>query len=194
MAAAKHLAPFLPVPQVVKEGETYALDYNRPQSLGMMRSFAGQFGVLVRAWCYIRANGPSGLRRASETAVLNANYMAHELKEVLPLPHNNHCMHEFVLSPGEHGLAGKIGKRLLDYGFHAPTVYFPLIVPEAMMIEPTETESLETLDEFIAAIKAILAELATDPHALDKAPYNMSVNKVDEVAAARKPVLRWTGK
>jgi glycine dehydrogenase subunit 2 len=197
VAVAAHLAPFLPVPQVVEKDGRYALDFDRPHSVGMMRSFAGQFGVLVRAWCYIRALGPAGLKRASETAVLNANYLAAALRELLPLPYDSGCMHEFVLSAQRHGasdrgLAGKIAKRLLDYGMHAPTVYFPLIVPEALMIEPTETESLATLDEFIAAMRAILQELQADPTALDHAPHHLPVARVDEVAAARNPVLKWT--
>ena len=197
VAAAAHLAPFLPVPQVVKSDCGYALDFDRPQSIGMVRSFAGQFGVFVRAWCYIRALGPAGLRRASETAVLNARYLAAALKDLLPLPYDGGCMHEFVLSAQRHGasdrgLAGKIGKRLLDYGMHAPTVYFPLIVPEALMIEPTETESLATLDAFIAAMRQIMAELEADGAALDHAPHGTPVSRVDEVAAARNPVLKWT--
>jgi len=196
VAVAEHLAPFLPVPQVVRTADAYSLDFDRPSSIGMVRSFTAQFGVCVRAWCYIRACGPAGLRKVSETAVLNANYLAGALQEVLTLPHAGRCMHEFVLSAaggGLHGrgLAGKIAKRLLDHGFHAPTVYFPLIVPEALMIEPTETESLATLDAFIAAIRDIAAELQSDPQALDHAPHTMAVSRVDEVAAARKPILRW---
>ena len=195
MAVAAHLAPFLPSPQVVKNGDAYALDYARPQSIGMVRGFAGQFGMAVRAWAYIRSLGPDGLLRASQTAVLNANYLAARLRKLLPLPYNGYCMHEFVLSalrggPGVRGLANKLAKRLLDYGFHAPTVYFPLIVQEALMIEPTETESLATLDAFCQAVQSILDELETHPQALEQAPHTTPVAKVDEVAAARRPVLR----
>lgn len=196
VAVAEHLAPFLPIPQVEADGENhYRLSFHRPQSIGMVRSFAGQFGVFVRAWTYIRTLGPDGLRRASETAVLNANYLAAALRQMLPLPHGEYCMHEFVLSAlrdAEHdrGLAGRIAKALIDRGIHPPTVYFPLIVPEALMIEPTETESLATLDAFIAAMREILDELAADPEALDHAPYHAAVAKVDEVGAARNPVLR----
>jgi len=196
VAVAKHLEPFLPIPRVVCDGGGYRLDRDRPDSIGAVRSFAGQFGVCVRAWCYIRALGPAGLRKVSETAVLAANYLAAALKEILPLPHDEYCMHEFVLTAQRHGasdrgLAGKIGKRLLDYGFHAPTVYFPLIVPEALMIEPTETESLATLDAFIDAIRRIVEELDTDPDVLDHAPLTMPVARVDETGAARRPVLSW---
>jgi glycine dehydrogenase subunit 2 len=196
VAVAAHLAPFLPAPQVVKRGGAYCLDFDRPRSIGMVRSFAGQFGVCVRAWCYIRAHGGDGLRRASETAVLNANYLAAALRNLLPLPYADGCLHEFVLSAqrqgsADRGLAGKIGKRLIDLGIHPPTVYFPLIVPEALMIEPTETESLASLDAFIEAMRSILAELDADPAALDHAPRNAAVSRVDEVQAARKPILRW---
>ncbi len=196
IAVAAHLDPFLPTPRVVRDADAYRLQWDRPDSIGMIGSFAGQFGVCLRAWCYIRANGADGLRRVSETAVLNANYLAAALKKVLPLPHDEYCMHEFVLSAerhgaGDHGLAGRIGKRLLDYGFHAPTVYFPMIVPEALMIEPTETESLPTLDAFIAAIGGIMDELEADPAALDHAPVTCPVARVDEITAARKPILRW---
>ncbi|NLF30878.1 MAG: aminomethyl-transferring glycine dehydrogenase subunit GcvPB [Planctomycetes bacterium] len=196
VAVASHLEPFLPTPRVVHREGAYRLLWEAPQSIGPMRSFAGQFAVCVRAWCYIRALGGEGLRRASETAVLAANYLAAKLKTVLPLPHDERCMHEFVLTASrrgasDRGLAGRIAKRLLDYGFHAPTVYFPLIVEEALMIEPTETESLATLDAFVAAMREIVAALDEDPHALDDAPRARSVARVDETAAARQPVLRW---
>ncbi len=196
VAVASHLEPFLPTPRIVHREGTYRLLWQAPQSIGPVRSFACQFGVCVRAWCYIRALGPDGLRRASETAVLAANYLAERLKTVLPLPHDERCMHEFVLTAArrgasDRGLAGAIAKRLLDYGFHAPTVYFPLIVPEALMIEPTETESLATLDAFVDALRQIVAALDADPHALADAPFAQSVARVDETAAARQPVLRW---
>ena len=196
VAVAEHLAPFLPIPQVEKDGDRYRLSFHRPDSIGMVRSFAGQFGMFVRAWTYIRSLGPDGLRKVSETAVLNANYLAATLKKLLPLPYDGHCMHEFVLSAmraGEkdRGLAGRIAKRLIDYGIHPPTVYFPLIVPEALMIEPTETESLATLEAFLDAMRAILDELDANPQSLDHAPHTAPVARVDEIAAARKPVLRW---
>ncbi len=196
VAVAEHLAPFLPTPQVVQREGRYELDWDRPDSIGMVRSFAGQFGMFVRAWTYIRCLGPAGLKRASETAVLNANYLAAKLRSLLPLPHELPCMHEFVLSaqrPGQddRGLAGRIAKRLIDFGIHPPTVYFPLIVPEALMVEPTETESLAMLDSFVAALAEIVRELESNPVVLDHAPHHATVAKVDEVAAARSPVLRW---
>ncbi len=197
IAVAEHLAPFLPDPLVVCEGGVFRFAADRVASIGRVRSFGGQFGVLARAWCYIRSLGPDGLLAVSETAVLNANYMAAALRDLLPLPHPGPYMHEFVLSASRYGasdrgLAGKIAKRLIDYGFHPPTIYFPLIVPEALMIEPTETETRATLDAFIGAMRAIVAEVEADPSALDHAPQHAQVARVDEVAAARKPVLRWT--
>ncbi|MFW6155434.1 MAG: aminomethyl-transferring glycine dehydrogenase subunit GcvPB [Planctomycetota bacterium] len=196
VAVASHLDPFLPTPRVVHREGAYRLLWDAPHSIGPVRSFACQFAVCVRAWCYIRTLGPEGLRRASETAVLAANYLAERLKTVLPLPYDERCMHEFVLTAARHGasdrgLGGRIAKRLLDYGFHAPTVYFPLIVDEALMIEPTETESLPTLDAFVDAMREIVADLDADPHALDDAPRAQAVARVDETAAARQPVLRW---
>jgi glycine dehydrogenase subunit 2 len=195
VAVAEHLAPFLPVPQIERVDGRYVLSDDRPESIGRVRSFAGQFGVFVRAWTYIRSLGPQGLRRMSETAVLNANYLAATLKHLLPAPHTE-VMHELVLSAkrpghGDRGLAGKIAKALIDRGVHPPTVYFPLIVPEALMIEPTETESLAELDAFIDAMGAIIDEMVEDPAALDRRPMNTPVARVDEVAAARNPVLRW---
>ena len=159
IAVAERLAPFLPVPVVVKDGRGYHLDYDRPKSIGRVRSFFGNVGVLVRMYCYLRTHGPDGLRQIAEDAVLNANYLLSRVKNVLPVPHGDRCMHEFVASAA--GLKAErdvsamdIAKRLLDYGFHAPTVYFPLIVREAMMIEPTETESKATLDAFADALGA----------------------------------------
>ena len=153
IAVAERLAPFLPAPIVVKDGRGYRLDYNRPKSIGRVRSFFGSVGVLVRMYCYIRSHGPEGLRRIAEDAVLNANYLLARVKDTLPVPHGDRCMHEFVASAetlkSQCGISTMdIAKRLLDYGFHAPTVYFPLIVHEAMMIEPTESESKATLDAF----------------------------------------------
>jgi glycine dehydrogenase subunit 2 len=193
IAVAEKLAPFLPVPIVVKDGRGYHLSYNRPKSIGRVRSFFGNVGVLVRMYCYIRSHGPDGLRRIAEDAVLNANYLLSRLKDVLPVPNGGRCMHEFVASAAklksERGVSAMdIAKRLLDYGFHAPTVYFPLIVREAMMIEPTETESKATLDEFADALRQIVDE---PPELLHDAPTTTPICRPDEVAAARKPMLRW---
>jgi glycine dehydrogenase subunit 2 len=193
IAVAQKLAPFLPTPVVVKDGRGYHLDYNRPKSIGRVRSFFGNVGVLVRMYCYIRSHGPDGLRRIAEDAVLNANYLLSQVKDILPVPHGNRCMHEFVASAAKPKAerdvsAMDIAKRLLDHGFHAPTVYFPLIVHEALMIEPTETESKATLDAFAAALTQIVAE---SPELLHDAPQSTPICRPDEVAAARKPVLRW---
>src|SRR5207245_3190547 len=163
IAVRRHLAPFLPSPVVVKEGETFKLDYDRPRSIGRVRSFFGNVGILVRGYCYIRTLGAAGLREVSENAVLNANYLLSRVRKGYEVPYGERCMHEFVASA--RGLrrerkisAMDIAKRLLDFGYHAPTVYFPLVVPEAIMIEPTETESKETLDPFAAALVRIRDE------------------------------------
>ena len=161
------LEPFLPVPVVVRDGETFRLDYDRPKSIGKVRAFSGPFGVFVRSYAFIRSYGP-GLREMSEVAVLNANYMLARLKDAYDLPFDRLCMHEFVLSARtlkrEHGVSAlDVAKRLMDYGFHPPTIYFPLIVPEALMIEPTESEAKETLDAFIEAMLAIAREAADEP-------------------------------
>ena len=193
IAVSESLAPFLPTPLVVKDGHGYRLDYNRPKSIGRVRNFFGSVGVLVRMYCYIRSHGPEGLRRIAEDAVLNANYLLARVKGFLPVPHGNRCMHEFVAS-GASLKASKnistmdIAKRLLDYGYHAPTVYFPMIVHEAMMIEPTETESRATLDAFADTLAKIVEESA---EVLHEAPQTTAICHPDEVAAARKPVLRW---
>ncbi|MFZ5833421.1 MAG: aminomethyl-transferring glycine dehydrogenase subunit GcvPB [Planctomycetota bacterium] len=194
IAVVEKLAPYLPSPLVVREGEGYRLDDDRPKSIGRVRSFFGNVGVLVRMYCYIRTHGPEGLRQVSVNAVLNANYLLSRVKQMIPVPHGDRCMHEFVASAakvknGTNVSAMDIAKRLLDYGFHAPTVYFPLIVREALMIEPTETESRATLDAFADVLKAILAEA---PELLHGAPHTTPVSRPDEVLAARKPVLRWT--
>jgi glycine dehydrogenase subunit 2 len=170
---------------------------DRPKSIGKVRGFVASFGVLVRAWAYIRSNGPDGLRRAAETAILNANYLKTLLADCLPCPYDHGpCMHEFVATAkplGEHGVrAVDVAKALIDRGFHPPTMYFPLIVPEAIMIEPTETESKQTLDAFAAAIQEIVRLAAEDPDALRGAPAQTPVRRLDEVTAARKPILRWT--
>ncbi len=193
IAVAEHLGPYLPTPVVVKDGEGYRLDYDRPKSIGRVRSFFGNVGVLVRMYCYLRSHGPEGLRRIAEDAVLNANYLLHRVKDILPVPHGERCMHEFVASSSalksERGVTTMdIAKRLLDYGFHAPTVYFPLVVREAMMIEPTETESRAALDAFADALGRIVEE---SPELLHEAPHETPISRPDEVQAARKPVLRW---
>jgi glycine dehydrogenase subunit 2 len=188
------LAAFLPCPVVARRGDRFALDYDRPQSIGRVRSFFGNTGVLIRAYCYLRTHGPEGLRRVAEDAVLNANYLLSRVKPIIPVPHGTRCMHEFVASAErlkkDRGItAMDIAKRLLDYGFHAPTVYFPLTVREAMMIEPTETESKETLDAFADALARIVDEA---PELLHDAPHTTHVSRADEVRAARQPVLKWT--
>jgi glycine dehydrogenase subunit 2 len=185
------LAPYLPSPIVVKKVEAYALDHARPKSIGRVRSFFGNVGVLLRAYCYIRAHGPDGLKRVSENAVLNANYLLSRVKHILPVPQGDRCMHEFVASgsklKAEKGVAAMdIAKRLLDYGYHAPTVYFPLTVPEAIMIEPTETECKETLDAFAETLFRITGE---DPQLLHEAPHTTLISRPDEVQAARQPML-----
>jgi glycine dehydrogenase subunit 2 len=187
------LAPYLPTPVVAKSGERYSLDYNRPKSIGRVRAFFGNVGVLVRAYCYIRTHGPDGLRRVSETAVLNANYLLSRVKHFLPVPQGDRCMHEFVASAAklkaEKGISAMdLGKRLLDYGFHAPTVYFPLSVKESIMVEPTETESKETLDAFAETLFRVLEE---NPELLHEAPHSTLVSRPDEVRAARQPILTW---
>jgi glycine dehydrogenase subunit 2 len=191
----KVLEPYLPSPVVAKDGERYRLAFDRPQSIGRVRSFFGNTGVLVRAYCYLRTHGPDGLRRVSEQAVLNANYVLAKVKDRLAVPHGDRCMHEFVASAAkvkaQRGVSAMdIAKRLLDYGFHAPTVYFPLTVKEAMMIEPTETESKETLDAFAETLVRILDE---SPDVLRAAPHTTPISRPDEVRAARTPVVRWTG-
>jgi glycine dehydrogenase subunit 2 len=185
------LAPYLPVPRVIRQGEGYALEQSREKSIGRVRSFFGNTGVLVRAYCYLRTHGPDGLRRVSENAVLNANYLLGLVEKVLPVPQGSRCMHEFVASAAalkreKNVTAMDLAKRLLDAGFHAPTVYFPLTVREAMMIEPTETESKETLDAFAEALERIVGESAETLHT---APHTTPVSRPDEVNAARHPEL-----
>jgi glycine dehydrogenase subunit 2 len=231
IAVSDRVAPFLPVPVVARRdagagagagaggssigasspaGEqrpTFALDYGRgrvgSKSIGRVRGFHGNYGCFVRAYAYICSLGGDGLRDASETAVLNANYLLARLQNIgdppvaehLPLPYGDLCMHEFVLSGGPMKRALQIktldlAKRLLDYGFHPPTVYFPLLVDEALMVEPTETETKETLDAFAEAIASILGEAAEDPRIATNAPYTTPVRRLDEVTAAKRPVIR----
>lgn len=188
----KFLEEFLPIPRVRKNVSGYALDYGAKKTIGRVRAFYGNFGMLVRAYTYIMGWG-SDLKKISESAVLNANYMMHELKKHYHLPYGRTCAHEFVLSAEKmmqekHVSAMDIAKRLLDYGHHSPTIYFPLIVKEALMIEPTETESKATLDSFIDAMIKISQE---NPELLQKAPHSTSVKRLDGVLAARKPFVRW---
>nr|MBO2468967.1 glycine dehydrogenase (aminomethyl-transferring) [Bacillota bacterium] len=191
----KALIPFLPVPVVVKEGDRYRLDYDRPQSIGRVKGFYGNFGMLVRAYAYIRTMGPDGLRQVAENAVLNANYLMRRLAPYFDLPYDRHCKHEFVLSGRRQKKLGvrtlDMAKRLLDFGFHPPTIYFPLIVDECLMIEPTETESKETLDAFADAMIQIAKETEENPDIVLSAPHTTVVKRLDEVRAARKPILRW---
>jgi glycine cleavage system P protein (glycine dehydrogenase) subunit 2 len=200
IAVSERIEPFLPVPVIVKGEELFDLDYERPRSIGRLRGFQGNYGCFVRAYTYIRSLGASGLRDASEVAVLNANYLLARLRQLgvteqLPLAYGELCMHEFVLSGGPMKRALRIktldlAKRLLDHGYHPPTVYFPLLVEEALMIEPTETETRETLDAFAQAIAEILSEAAEDPEVARNAPYTTPVRRLDEVAAAKQPVIR----
>ncbi len=190
------LVPFLPVPVVEKRNETYFLDSDKPLTIGRIKGFYGNFGIMVRAYTYILSMGADGLKDVSETAVLNANYIAAKLKDVYKLPYNKICMHECVLSGDyqmKHGVSTlDIAKRLLDFGYHPPTIYFPLIVHEAMMIEPTECESKETLDEFIDVMRAIAKEAEEDPQRVKGAPYTTVISRLDEALAARQPILKWT--
>jgi len=206
IACSDRIEPYLPRPQVVRrEGQNggepfFDLDYDRPRSIGRLRGFQGNFGVFVRSYAYILSLGGDGLQEASETAVLNANYLLARMKEgkagkYVPVAFDRRCMHEFVLSgaPARRELGIKtvdIAKRLLDFGMHPPTVYFPLLVDEALMVEPTETETRETLDAFAEAIEAILEEAAEDPGIAQAAPYTTPVRRLDEVAANRNPIVR----
>jgi glycine dehydrogenase subunit 2 len=195
VAVRAEIEPFLPAPLVVRDGETFRLDHNRPKSIGRVRGFAGPFGVFVRSYAFMRAYGPA-LKDMSEVAVLNANYLLARLKDVYDLPYDRLCMHEFVLSARsmkrEHGVTAlDVAKRLMDHGIHPPTIYFPLVVPEALMIEPTETETKERLDEFVDAMRSIAAEAASEPETLKAAPLTRSVRRLDEVKAAKEPVVRY---
>jgi len=195
IAVAARLEPFLPVPAIVRAGDRYRLDYDRPKSIGKVRGFLGPFGVFVRSFAFIRAYGPQ-LREMSEVAVLNANYLLARLRDAYELPFDRLCMHEFVLSARrlkrEHGITAlDVAKRLMDFGFHPPTIYFPLVVPEALMIEPTETEAKETLDSFADAMLEIAREAREQPEALMEAPHETPVGRLDEVKAAKRAVVRY---
>jgi len=187
------LEEYLPMPRVIKQNNSFSLDYTKRKSVGRVRYSYGNFGMLVRAYCYIKSWG-TNIRKVSEHAILNANYLLSLLNDVYELPYDRRCAHEFVLSSKNLGekSALNIAKRLMDYGFHPPTIYFPLIVREALMIEPTETESKETLDRFASALKEIAEEIKQNPNIARGAPYTKSIGRLDEVGAARKPNLRWT--
>ncbi len=191
----KHLEAFLPCPRIAFDGKKYKVVAKAKGSIGAMRTFAGSFGVLVRAYTYITQLGAEGLKEASSHAVLNANYLMARLKKHFLLPYDRFCKHEFVLSGKPQAAKGiktlDIAKRLLDYGFHAPTVYFPLIVEEAIMIEPTETESKKTLDAFVEALEKILHEIETTPDLVKNAPHTTPVGRLDEALAARKPDINF---
>ncbi|HSD78878.1 MAG TPA: aminomethyl-transferring glycine dehydrogenase subunit GcvPB, partial [Solirubrobacteraceae bacterium] len=201
IAVSDHIAPFLMKPVIVRDADgSFRLDHERPQSIGRLRGFQGNYGTFVRSYAYIRSLGAEGLQDASETAVLNANYLLARLRtlgvlERLPLAFGERCMHEFVLSgaPMRRELQIRtldLAKRLLDFGFHPPTVYFPLLVDEALLVEPTETETRETLDAFAEALAAILREAEEDPDIARSAPYTTPVRRLDEAGAAKHPVIR----
>ena len=191
----KEIEPYLPVPRIVEDGGLLKLSYDFPDSIGKVHAFFGNFNVMVKAYVYIRMMGPDGLRKVAEGAVINANYLRVLLQEHYDLPYKRTCMHEFVLSSRNLKKYGvrtlDVAKRLLDYGFHAPTVYFPLIVPEALMIEPTETETKETLDAFAEAMIKIKKEAEENPDLLHEAPHVTPVRRLDEARAARELNVRW---
>ena len=189
------LEPYLPVPAVVRDRDRFRFEYDRPRTIGKVRGFAGPFGVFVRSYAFMRSWGPA-LREMSEAAVLNANYLLARLREAYELPYDRLCMHEFVVSARrlkrEHGVTAlDVAKRLMDYGFHPPTIYFPLVVPEALMIEPTETEAKETLDAFADAMLAIVREAEEEPATVKGAPHARPVGRLDEVKAAKRAVVRY---
>ena len=194
VAVGKVLEPFLPIPRIVKEGESYRFISDCPDTVGRIHTFFGHFGVMLRAYSYILSMGAKGLNDVSKLAVLNANYIKESLKGTLNLPYDRPCMHECLFNDENqkefHITTMDIAKRLLDYGFHPPTVYFPLVVDGAFMVEPTETESKEDIDQFIYAVKTIASEAKENPEKLKKAPHRTKVTRLDEVAAARKPCLK----
>ena len=189
------LEPYLPVPKLLRDGDTFRLNYDRPKSIGKVSAFYGNIGIVLRAYVYLRMLGSEGLRRTSEVAVLNANYLCKKLCAHFDVPYRTRPMHEFVLSATRQKRDGisalDIAKRLIDYGFHPPTVYFPLVVREALMVEPTETESIETLDAFADAMLRIVEEARESPQLLHEAPHDTPVGRLDEARAARHPVVRW---
>ncbi len=194
IAVQAHLMPFLPTPHVVREGDAFVLA-TPDRSIGRLGAFHGNFGVLIRAYAYIRSLGAGGLRAISEAAVLNANYVQARLRGAYDLAHDRTCMHEVLFSGAKQKAQGAktldIAKRMIDYGYHPPTIYFPLVVDEALMIEPTESESKETLDAFCEAMLRIAEEAATHPELLREAPHSAPLRRLDEATAARKPILRW---
>jgi glycine dehydrogenase subunit 2 len=206
IAVSERIEPYLPRPQVVRRGGSngsepfFELDFERPKSIGRLRGFQGNFGTFVRSYAYIRSLGADGLREMSEIAVLNANYLLARLRalgvaDLLPAAYDRLCMHEFVLSgaPAKRELGIKtldVAKRLLDFGVHPPTVYFPLLVDEALLVEPTETETKETLDRFAEILAEILEEARRDPEIARDAPYSTPVRRLDEAGAAKRPVIR----
>jgi glycine dehydrogenase subunit 2 len=196
LAVTAELEPYLPVPVVSRHGDRYTLDYDRPRSIGKVKAFYGHFGVFARSLTYILMHGGPGLREISKAAVLNANYLKTLLQDVYTLAYDRTCKHEFVLSGRRQKAMGvrtlDIAKRLIDFGFHPPTIYFPLIIDEAIMIEPTETESRETLEAFAGAMRQIAREAEDNPEVIHSAPHYRVVGRLDEVQAARKPVLRWS--
>jgi glycine dehydrogenase subunit 2 len=195
VAVKRALSDYLPLPRVTRRGERFELEENGPKSVGRVRSFFGNFGILVRAYAYILSLGGDGLKEASRMALLNANYIRKKLEKSYHLAYNEPCMHECIFTDRVQQRSGvttlDIAKRLLDYGHHPPTIYFPLVVSGALMIEPTETETPETLDSFIDAMLAIAQEAKDDPELVKNAPYSTPVRRLDEARAARKPVLRW---
>jgi glycine dehydrogenase subunit 2 len=195
VAVRETLAPYLPTPVVAREGDRFRLDHDRPKSIGKVRGYSGPFGVFVRSYAFMRAWGPA-LREMSEVAVLNANYLLALLRDAYEVPFDRLCMHEFVLSARtlkrEDGVGAlDVAKRLMDFGFHPPTIYFPLVVPEALMVEPTETEAKETLDAFARALIEIAREAREDSELLRSAPHGRPVGRLDEVRAARRPIVRY---
>ncbi|MCL1858741.1 MAG: aminomethyl-transferring glycine dehydrogenase subunit GcvPB [Oscillospiraceae bacterium] len=196
VGVSERLAPFLPCPEIYADNDgKIRLNYDMPDSIGRVRSFYGNFGVMVKAYAYILSMGAHGVKSVSENAVLNANYLMFKLKEFMKIEYDRKCMHEFVATGAplkEKGVSTlDVAKRLLDFSVHAPTVYFPLIVKEAMMFEPTETESKESLDEFVEIMRDIIKEADENPEYLKTAPHNTSVGRLDDVKAARKPILAW---
>ncbi|NOX45043.1 MAG: glycine dehydrogenase subunit 2 [Caldiserica bacterium] len=191
LTVSERLIPYLPVPQIVREGDRFVLSYDLPKSIGRVHPFLGNVLVMLKALAYILTLGDEGLREVSTGAVLAANYLRVRLREAYEIPYDGLCKHEFVASTVGLGVKARdVAKRLIDYGFHPPTVYFPLIVEEALMIEPTETETVETLDAFVEAMLRIAREAVENPEALAEAPHNAPVRRLDEVRAAREPILR----
>lgn len=191
-----HLAEFLPVPTVELKGDKYSFNYDMPNSIGKVKNFYGNFGVFLKAYTYLKTIGHEGIKDACEQAVLNANYLRYHLRDTYHIPFDRLCKHEFIATSKHqmdlnHVTTMDIAKRLIDYGYHPPTVYFPLIVKEAMMIEPTETESKQRLDDFIAVLKTIAEEAKNNPQVVIDAPNNTPVKRIDEVSAARNPIVKW---